>query len=213
MIKFTSIMKKDKQLFFLISLFIGLALLLGVNLSLVKADQYEEKEVSLEIWLDKKVKNPESKQYVENLNVNDYKFAPGEEVWFNVKVKNTGEKTFEKVKVKDYLPDYLQHLEGDLEREYQDIKPDEEREFKIKIKVVTADKLPSNQGIYCVINRAEAEANNQKDGDTSQICIEKKVLGAVIQPEAGSHLLIFSLSILLISLIAFIYDKKFKTVS
>lgn len=213
MIKSEPIMKKDKQFFFLISLFIGLALLLGVNLSLARADQYEEKEPSLQIWLDKKVENPESNQYVDNLSVSDYKFAPGEEVWFNVKIKNTGEKTFEKVKVKDYLPDYVQHLEGDLEREYQDLKPDEEREFKIKVKVAAADKLPSDQGVYCVINKAEVEANNQKDGDTSQICIEKKVLGAVVQPEAGSHLFVFSLSILLISLIAFIYDKKFKTVS
>ena len=61
-----------------------------------------------EIEIEKKVKNPATGDFVDRLNLGDYQFTPGEEMTFKVKVTNYGESNFEKVKVVDYLPEYVE---------------------------------------------------------------------------------------------------------
>ena len=162
------------------------------------------------IELYKKVKDPSANSFVDNLGVNDYKFAPGEEIIFQIKVKNNGKIDFENVKIADYLPSYVELVSGQTEINFQDLKPDETRDFEIKVKVVTADKLPSQQGLYCLVNKAEVVADNQKAEDTTQACIESKVLGAAVQPKAGVNLLVLGSSFLGLSSLGFLLKKKIK---
>jgi len=160
------------------------------------------------IEIDKKVKNPTNDSFTDNLGTNDYKFAPGEEVVFKVRVKNIAEIDFVKVKITDSLPDYLVLTEGELEKELENLKPDQAYEFEIKTKVVEADKLPSNQGIYCVVNRAKVIADDQENQDTAQLCLETKVLGASTQPEAGTNPLVLAGVFTTLASVGFFLKKR-----
>lgn len=201
---------KIKQSILLIFLFIGLYLFgrAGLVLAQYGLEPYGEIPPAGQILVDKKIYNPEAEkgaldEWVDNLGPQDYHFSPGEEVSFKIKVKNTGETTLEKVKATDTLPPYLNHVSGSLEVEYQDLKPDESEEFEILVKVVPADKIPNDQGLYCVINKVEVVADDQTDEDTAQLCIEKKVLGAAVQPEVGADLWLLGLGFLGISTLGF----------
>lgn len=148
------------------------------------ADQYGEVEVSKDISLDKKVKKPGTDEWVDNLFASDYKYAPEQEIEFKITVANAGDRDLENIKLKDILPSYLNHVSGDLEYTFN-LSVDESRDFYIKARVVRIDELANDQGLYCLVNTAEAWFNDQVDKDTTQICIEKKVLGFVAIPEAG----------------------------
>ncbi len=150
------------------------------------AGQYEEIEVAKDITIDKKVKKPGTDNYYDNLFASDYKFSPEQEVVFLVKVKNTGDKGLEDVKYQDILPEYLKHVAGDMDETF-DLDIGQTKEFEIKAQVVSKDSLPNSQGTYCVVNKAEAWMNGDKDSDTSQVCISKEgeVLGIYELPKAG----------------------------
>src|SRR4051812_43459434 len=63
--------------------------------------------------LDKKVQRPnKGGEYVDNLGMNDDKFAPGATVNFRITVKNTGDAKINNVNVVDMLPDYLSYVSG-----------------------------------------------------------------------------------------------------
>jgi uncharacterized repeat protein (TIGR01451 family) len=205
---------KKKNLKNILSLFLFIGLLIGIKSPVVLAQYgYGEIPPTVEIVIDKKILNPEkdkgdSEEYVDNLGPTKYHFSPGEEVNFKIRIENTGEKTFEKVKVKDILPEYVDFISGSTEVEYENVEPDESREFGLKVKVVSADKLPNDQGLYCVINKAEVEADDQKDDDTAQFCIEKKVLGVEVQPEAGVNLLLLGSGFLGLAFLGLLAEKK-----
>jgi len=167
------------------------AILLATTTKIVVAGQYgqygeigEAKKISL----DKKVKHPEQTTkggeivWVDNLFAADYKFKPLEEVEFKITIINTGEADLDNVKFKDVLPAYLDYVSGDHDVIFN-LKQGESRDFYLKAKVKETEKLAD--GLSCVLNLAEAEFNGQQDQDTSQICIEKQVLGFVTLPEAG----------------------------
>lgn len=174
----------------------------------VLANQYGEVEVTKDITLDKKVKKPNTDEWVDNLFASDYKFSPGQEVIFKVIVKNTGDKDLENVKFKDILPDYLKHVAGDLEIIFN-LDVGQTKEFEIKAQVVDSNSLPDDKGIYCVVNTAEVQLNDEVDKDTAQICIEKKVLGFAALPEAGpEHSALILGGSLILALAGWVLIKK-----
>jgi len=221
MIEYHLVMNKQpkKSAIFIISL-IGL---LTVGAISVKAQYgpYEGVPPSGQILVDKKIKDNSKKDdvYVDNLGANDYHFSPGEDVNFKITLKNTGNTTFEKVEVKDFLPQYVDYVLGsgdvnkdirDITTEYEDLKTDESKEFEIRGRVFSANEIPNNQGLYCVINKVEVSANGQTDSDTAQLCIEKKVLGA--QPPTGANILPLGISLMGISGLGLLLKKKLTTV-
>lgn len=208
MLLYRQMNKKLNKLVALTITLMGLVVVGGNSVLAQYGVPYGEAVPSIKIFIDKKIKNPAIGEFVDNLGVNDYRFSPGEEVRFKVRVKNSGEKTFGKVKVKDYLPGYVELVSGPTEVEYKDLKVNESKEFEILVKVVSAEKLPADKGIFCVINKAEVKANDESDEDTAQLCIEKKVLGAAIQPEAGVNLLLLGSSLLGISTLGFFLKRK-----
>jgi uncharacterized repeat protein (TIGR01451 family) len=148
-------------------------------------EQYGGVCKELELQIDKVVWDPANGNFKDNLGINDYKFGPDEEITFKLKIKNTGDETFDEVHVKDYLPDYLLQLSGDFDFIIYDLDPDEEVEREIKIKVVSADNFPADNALICVVNTAETWNNSENDKDTSQVCLEKKVLGVTELPPTG----------------------------
>jgi len=193
---------------------LALLLLTKPTLSAVRCEsQYGGNEVCVktaELQLDKQVWNKNSSSFVDNLGLTTYKFTSEEEVIFKLKIKNVGDKKIDTVYVKDTLPNYLEHTSGDLEFEIKDLEVNQTKEHEIKAKVVKKDKLPDNQNIICVINSAEAWSGDEKDSDTAQICIEKKVLGITTTPPTGPNHWQIILSIALISSIIGLYLLKSK---
>lgn len=122
-------------------------------------------------------------EFVDNLGLNDHKFGPGEEVTFKIKVKNVGDRTLTDVNVMDTLPNLLTTGNGNPFFQIKELKPGEEQEREIKAKVVSADRFPAN--VLCVVNAVEAVSGDQKDRDTAQLCLEKKVPVAKELPPTG----------------------------
>ena len=64
------------------------------------------------ITLDKKVAHPQTGTFVDNLGVNDPKFAAEQSVPFKLTVTNTGTASVSAVTVKDTLPSYVTYESG-----------------------------------------------------------------------------------------------------
>lgn len=142
--------------------------------------QYGGREVCVrtgQLQIDKEVFDPNQNKFVDNLGINDRKFAPGEEITFKLIIKNVGDATFDKVTVTDTLPSLLERISGDLNFEITNLGSGQTQEREFKVKAVSKDRFPNNQTTVCVINTAEAISGNEKDRDTAQVCLERKVVG------------------------------------
>lgn len=182
-------------------------------LAAIRCETYYEGEVCVrtgELQIDKEVWDIEDGLFVDNMGLTDYKFAPGEEITFKLKIKNVGDETFNKVYVKDTLPDYLKLISGDLEFEIDDLSPGETEEREFKARVVSADKFPNDKTIICVVNTAETWSGDESDKDTAQVCLEKKVLGVEILPPTGPENWLIFLSFIILSGLFGIYLIRFK---
>lgn len=164
--------------------------------SSVKADygQYGQPSPSYQILIDKMVAKPNTDQYVDNLSVSDPRFAPNQDIWFQIKVKNTSNQTLTNVKVRDYVPSYLEPLEGPgtwdsnmriISWNAGDFAVDEEKVYFLKMRVYSTENLPSDKGLFCLVNKSDARNENTYDEDTAQFCIEKEVVGVSKVPSAG----------------------------
>ncbi len=69
------------------------------------------------------------------------------------------------------------------------------------MRVIPQNLLPQDKGLLCIINKATAESGNAIDDDTTQLCIEKQVIGVAQVPSAGPEMgiVFFSVEILLLS--------------
>ena len=167
--------------------------------SLVNADQYGNPQYggggpSVFLSINKVVKNPKTGEFVDNLGINDPKYQPDNTVSFQLTITNTSNQSIESIKIKDFLPDHLTFSAGPgsydsktktLILGLDKLESQESRTYTIQAKADKADKLPSDQGIVCVTNRAQAIRNETKGGreiveseDSSQLCIENPVLPA-----------------------------------
>lgn len=138
-----------------------------------------------ELQINKVVWDPQNQRFVDNLDVTDHKFSPGEEVVFQLRIKNVGDAALERVEVKDTLPFFLFLTSGSLSFEVTDLTPGETEEREIKARVVSAESLPNNQSIFCDVNVAEARAGELRDRDTAKVCVTKKVLAVKVLPPTG----------------------------
>jgi uncharacterized repeat protein (TIGR01451 family) len=177
----------------------------------VRCETTYEGEVcyKIELMLDKKVWDPGTEAFVENLGTGDYKFAPGDEIAFQIKVKNLSDEAIENIDVRDYLPEYLEHLSGDLSYKISRLEVDESEEREVKVRVVSAEEFPDDK-LACVINKAEAWTDDDQDEDTAQVCIEEKVKAAVVEelPPTGPHYGILLLGVSMLSGLAGLVFKK-----
>ncbi len=148
-------------------------------------EQYGGVCKEIELRIEKFVKDPTSETFVKNMGVHDYKFGPEEEITFKLIIKNTGDEKFDEVHIKDYLPEYLNHLSGELDFVIHDFDPGEEVKKEFKVKVVPANELPDENSIICVTNAAEAWSGDKKSRDTAGVCLEEKVLGVAELPPTG----------------------------
>ena len=159
--------------------------------------QYESPCYSYSILVDKMVQKPGTSDYVDNLSVSDPRYKPSEYVMFKVTIKNTSTTTFGGMTAKDYVPDYLTPAEGPgtfdsstriISWDAGAFAVDEQKTYYFKMQVNSQANLPTDKGLFCVINKAEASSNTTYDDDSSQLCIEKQVTGTAKVPSAGPEL-------------------------
>ncbi len=171
--------------------------------------QYVDASPSYSIIIDKMVAMPNATKggqdnYVDNLSPSDPRFKPQDFVKFRIKVKNTSSSTLRDVKITDMLPSYVIPIEGagpydqkthSITYIYSEVKPQEEKVSYITVKVKNQGELPADKGLMCEFNKVVVEAQNVRDEDTSQYCLEKQVVSTdgtppIKTPEAGAPLLI-----------------------
>lgn len=179
--------------------------------------QYGGPSYSYSILIDKMVAKPNTDEYVDNLSVSDPRFAASQDVWFRVKVKNTSNQDITNVEVKDYVPSYLEPLQGPgtwdantriITWNAGDFAVDEEKAYYLKMAVYSQNDLPADKGLFCIVNKVDAHSDNTYDDDTSQLCIEKKVAGVTTVPSAGPEMGIILLSGELLALSAGLFINK-----
>lgn len=142
--------------------------------------QYGGREVCVrtgQLQIDKEIFNPQENKFVDNLGINDHKFAPGDEITFRLKVKNVGDETFDKVSVTDSLPSLLELTSGSLSFEFSGLTPGKTEGREIKVKVTASGNFPGDKTLVCVVNTAELSSGSEKDRDTAQVCLERKAVG------------------------------------
>lgn len=136
-------------------------------------------------------------QYVDNLTPSDPRFSPGQEVMFKLKVKNTSNVTLNNVTVKDYVPAYIDPVEGPgtfdstnrvITWDAGSFTPGEEKTYFIKMKLVSQDNMPANKGLFCLTNKGQVYNGYASDDDSAQFCVEKTVVGVTIAPKAGAEM-------------------------
>ena len=188
-----------------------------LNTSFVMADsgqygQYNGNKPSYSIMVDKMVMTKNQTKggqeiYVDNLSPSDPRFAPGNRVYFQIKIKNTSNTDLTNVNVKDILPEWVDAVEGpgsynpdtrEISWNYPTLASGEEIIEHITIQVKPQDQLPADKGLMCLSNKATVAASGAADEDNSQFCIEKEVVmttkggqPVTSTPEAGTPLLAF----------------------
>jgi uncharacterized repeat protein (TIGR01451 family) len=171
--------------------------------------------------VDKTIRDPRAKGdvYVDNLTLADYKFAPGEDVIFKITIKNTSDKSVENVEGIDTLPLLNDVLlaSGDTRSTIRQITKTvgtlgagETKTWYIRSRVKGATEIPN--GTVCgdpkAINRVVVRSKDMPDtSDTSSFCIQRSVLGATKQPEAGSEMVILAGGLLSLAAIGFFGNK------
>lgn len=142
---------------------------------------------SVQFSLDKKVLSPnKGGSYVDNLGFNDAKFQPGNTVAFKIIVKNTGEKTIEKLNIVDTLPANTVFTSGSASYNASNntvsytidkLDPNAVNERTFVATIANADKLPKDQGVICLTNKVAAtDKNGNTASDNAAFCIEKAVM-------------------------------------
>lgn len=151
------------------------------------------------LTVDKTVQNPSSKEFVNNLGVNDPKYGPDSTVLFKISVKNNNSAAVTNVKVTDVLPQYIDYVSGGTSYDKNSktvtinvdrLHPGETKTFEIRGKVVAANALPNDKGITCLINQAAATVGNETSQDNAQFCVQKQVLTET-QPETKGGLKVY----------------------
>ncbi len=131
--------------------------------------------------------------FVENLTINDPRFAPGQSVQFKIVVENTGDTDITNLNVVDTFPQFVTFMSGvgnASAGNTQDtfvvgsLPKGKKAEFVITAKIADAANLPSDQTITCVTNNVVATAQDGSQGsDNAQLCIEKPIVNVQPTPQ------------------------------
>ena len=131
--------------------------------------------------------------FVENLTINDPRFAPNQNINFKIIIENTGDTDITNLNVVDNFGEFLSFVAGvgntnvgakQISYIVGKLEKGKKMEFLITAKTAESDKLPANQAITCVTNNVNAQAPDGVSAeDNAQVCIEKQVLGAQPTPQ------------------------------
>lgn len=140
------------------------------------------------LLVNKKVANPKTNVFIENLSIKDPRFAPNQTVSFQIAVMNNGQSPITKIIVEDVFPQFVNFTSGSgsfdqktrtLSFDINNLVPNELRSFTITGQIVNANSLPQDKTVTCVVNQVSVFATDNPSGisrSSSQLCIERTLL-------------------------------------
>jgi uncharacterized repeat protein (TIGR01451 family) len=147
------------------------------------------------ILVDKKVKDPVSGNFVNNSDLSQIPFAPGEHVFFRISVTNISTSPLKNITVMDNLPQFLTVIqtpgtyEGTQRRisiTLDSLKANEAKSYDIELVISPLDALNGTGTTFCLSNQAVAKIDTHVSNDTAQICVQKTLQttkgGLVVTP-------------------------------
>lgn len=167
----------------------------------VFADQYGGGKVT-QISLNKTVRDPSTGNFVDNLGVDTSRFAAGDTVTYRLVITNSGDTSFGFVDVTDTLPSFLEFVSGpgsfnasnrQVTFRLENVTPGSSQTRDIVTRVVAKENLPSDSGVFCIVNAASVVTNdNRTASDTAQVCVGQPVPGKPVKvikalPNTGSY--------------------------
>lgn len=162
--------------------------LLAISVAPMVDAQYAQAPViSKPIILDKRVLDPKSAQFVDNLVGEQYRFLPGQEVKFRIEVKNTGSGDLTNIILKDILPAGMSLGSGEgvynASGNVLTVTVDRLRPGESKFWFITATMRGDKGGVVanltCFNNKVEAWIGGEMVSDTASACVQSQVLGEV----------------------------------
>ena len=174
------------------------------------------------VTIDKMVNRPDNGSYVDNLSPSDPRFAPGQDVWFQIKVRNPNDQTLYGITVKDFVPDFLDVIAtpGSYDAGNRtitinagDFGGQQEKIYTVHARVVGSGSITDNKGIFCLTNRSQAYNSSVSDEDTAQFCVEKPNTPATVTnvttiPSTGPEMGLALLTLEALGLSAGLYLRK-----
>ncbi|MDZ4227864.1 MAG: hypothetical protein U1E54_01320 [Candidatus Levybacteria bacterium] len=148
------------------------------------------------IIVNKTILNPQTNQFVDNLNINNPKHQPGFITTFQVSITNTGNTNVPRIDVRDIFPQYVSFSSGagafdsntnTLSFSLTNLAPNETRKYTVIGRIINAEQIPIASGsVVCVVNQAIAMVDgNNISQDNAQFCIEKTLTPATIVTTKG----------------------------
>lgn len=140
------------------------------------------------LGINKTVQHPQTGAYIDNLGVNDAKYAPTNTVNFQITIINNTNGVLTGIIVKDTLPQYMSLRSGagaydathnTLTFGTEDLQPGASRTFTITGAITDAANLPQNQAITCITNTAVVTSHQMTNTDTASFCIQNTVTPTV----------------------------------
>lgn len=181
--------------------------------SKVSAQYYSQSNVNKSISVDKKVRNVNDSQYVDNISADKEVFADDDLVEFKITVLNNGNETLTNVNVGDSLPTNLSLIfypgtldktNNSLKWSIDSLKPQESKDFLIRAKMVNISTLLSGESTKKLTNFVEAKANDVSDKDTASIFV-----GLKTSPKTGDNSLALKTVGVLSILVSCVYLRKY----
>jgi uncharacterized repeat protein (TIGR01451 family) len=143
--------------------------------------------------LDIKIKHPQSGEYTDNIKAEEVTFLPGQEVEFQVEVKNNAAFDLQDVVVNNKLDANVEFISGPGNYDQNShtigwledrILKEETKQYYIKLKVTP--KGTSQNDPNCVKNSVEAKKDSALVSDSTEFCFQNKVLSTVSElPKTG----------------------------
>lgn len=134
------------------------------------------------ILVDKKVKDPESGNFVNNIDMSQTPFAPGDHVFFRIAVTNISNSPLKNITVMDNLPQFLTIVQtpgtydGTQRRisiTVDSLNANETKTYDIELVISPLDALNGTGTTFCLSNQAVAKIDTHVSNDTAQICVQK----------------------------------------
>lgn len=145
---------------------------------------------NIQFSIDKKVLSPtKGGAYVDNLGMNDPKFVATNDVAFRITIRNTGNTAISQMNVTDTLPANISFISGagsynasnnTVTYTINNLPAGQTNEQTIVARVATEDKLPKDQGVFCLTNKVSATDNRGTIAeDTAGFCVQQNL---AVQP-------------------------------
>lgn len=203
-----------KNLITLLSFFF-LALLVP---SLAHAQYVPTQPIAAALFLEKKVLNPQTNTFENDLEAKEFLFLPDKDVVFRVEVKNTTQNTLSNLTLTDKLPSQVQFLSTSagtydsashsIILNIENFAINDSRVLEIRTRVKANDQIAAN---ICPSNFVEAKASGLMEQRTSSFCISKQVLGVVQElPKTGpaANVLVALGSLFSLGLSGYLFKKS-----